>query len=125
MLRVGQLLCPADSTDRAEPFLGEEVRRMGSTTCPSRSSRADLDWTVLHAGKNAPIRAAGGHDVRLSSDSSGTGLGLATSLEEVGPVTGTDAGTEHGQAEQPEGQGTSTESSAERTARFERDALEF
>jgi len=101
---------------------------MGSTICPSRNSSADLDWTVLHAGKNAPIRAAAGVDVRLSSDSSGTGLGLATSLEEVGPVTGTDAGTEHGQADQPEGQGTSdatTESSTERSARFERDALEF
>lgn len=98
---------------------------MGSTICPSRNSSADLDWTVLHAGKTVPIRAAAGVDVRLSSDSSGTGLGLATSLEEVGPVTGTDAGTEHGQAEQPEGQGTSTESSAERSLRFERDALEF
>ncbi|WP_367320919.1 RNA polymerase sigma factor SigR [Streptomyces sp. HUAS ZL42] len=43
----------------------------------------------------------------------------------MGPVTGTDAGTEHGQAEQPEGQGNSAESSAERSARFERDALEF
>lgn len=98
---------------------------MGSTICPSRNSSADLDWTVLHAGKTVPIRAAAGVDVRLSSDSSGTGFGLATSLEEVGPVTGTDAGTEHGQAEQPEGQGTSTESSAERSLRFERDALEF
>ncbi|MGW5041438.1 sigma-70 family RNA polymerase sigma factor, partial [Streptomyces parvulus] len=34
---------------------------MGSTFCPRRSSsRADLDWTVLHATKTAPIRAAGG-----------------------------------------------------------------
>lgn len=99
---------------------------MGSTFCPSRSARADLDWTVLHAAKTAPIRAAGGPDRRLSSDSSETGLGLTTSLEEVGPVTGTDAGTEHGQAEQPEGQGdTRAESTAERSARFERDALEF
>jgi RNA polymerase sigma-70 factor (ECF subfamily) len=115
---------------------------MGSTFCPSRSSRADLDWTVLRAGKNTPVRTPGGQDVRpspaagqaaptegrLFSDSSGTGLGPATSLEEVGPVTGTDAGTDNGQAEQPEGQGTSdatAESSAERTARFERDALEF
>jgi RNA polymerase sigma-70 factor (ECF subfamily) len=98
---------------------------MGSTICPNRSSRPELDWTVLHAAKTAPVRAAAGVDVRLSSDSSGTGFGPATSLEEVGPVTGTDAGTDHGQAEQPEGQGTSTESSAERTARFERDALEF
>src|SRR6478609_8898256 len=123
MQSQGLLLCRADSTERAAPLVREEVRRMGSTFCPSRSSRADLDWTVLHAGKNAPIRAAGGHDVRLSSDSSGTGLGLATSLEEVGPVTGTDAGTENGQAEQPEGRGTSdatAETSAERTARFER-----
>ncbi|MFE2067110.1 RNA polymerase sigma factor SigR [Streptomyces sp. NPDC059467] len=43
----------------------------------------------------------------------------------MGPVTGTDAGTDNGQAEQPEGQGVGAESSAERTARFERDALEF
>ncbi|MEU6775427.1 RNA polymerase sigma factor SigR [Streptomyces sp. NPDC046759] len=47
----------------------------------------------------------------------------------MGPVTGTDAGTDNGQAEQPEGQGVSaeanSESTAERSARFERDALEF
>ncbi|NUV57822.1 sigma-70 family RNA polymerase sigma factor, partial [Streptomyces coelicolor] len=99
---------------------------MGSTFCPSRSARADLDWTVLHAAKTAPIRAAGGPDRRLSSDSGEAGLGLTTTLEEVGPVPGTDAGTEHGQAEQPEGQGdTRAESTAERSARFERDALEF
>jgi RNA polymerase sigma-70 factor (ECF subfamily) len=98
---------------------------MGSTFCPSRSSRADLDWTVLHATKTGPIGAAGGPDRVLSSDSGGIGFGPARNLEEVGPVPGTDAGTEHGQAEQPEGQGTSTETTAERTARFERDALEF
>jgi RNA polymerase sigma-70 factor (ECF subfamily) len=102
---------------------------MGSTFCPNRSSRADLDWTVLHAAKTAPIRAAGGPDRRLSSDSGGTGFGPARNFEEVGPVPGTDAGTEHGQAEQPEGQGisaeTTPESTAERSARFERDALEF
>jgi RNA polymerase sigma-70 factor (ECF subfamily) len=94
---------------------------MGSTYCPSRSSRADLDWTVLHAAKSGPVRAAAGMDRRLSSDSGGTGFGTAQTLEEVGPVTGTDAGTERGQAEQPEG----TETAAERSARFERDALEF
>jgi RNA polymerase sigma-70 factor, ECF subfamily len=103
---------------------------MGSTICPSRSSRADLDWTVLHAAKTAPIRAAGGPDRVLSSDSGGIGLGAARNHEEVGPVPGTDAGTEHGQAEQPEGQGTGAatsteESTAARSARFERDALEF
>ncbi|WP_189934034.1 sigma-70 family RNA polymerase sigma factor [Streptomyces sulfonofaciens] len=37
----------------------------------------------------------------------------------MGPVTGTDAGTDHGRAGQPE------ESAAERSARFERDALTF
>ncbi|SEE45380.1 RNA polymerase, sigma subunit, ECF family [Streptomyces sp. 3213] len=98
---------------------------MGSTFCPARSSRPDLDWSVLHATKATPIGAAGGPDRRLSSDSGGIGFGAARNLEEVGPVPGTDAGTEHGQAEQPEGQGTSTESTAERSARFERDALEF
>jgi RNA polymerase sigma-70 factor (ECF subfamily) len=98
---------------------------MGSTFCPSRSSRADLDWTVLHAAKTTSIRGAAGTGSRLSSNSGGTGFVAARNLEEVGPVTGIDAGTDNGQAEQPEGQGASTESTAERTARFERDALEF
>jgi len=98
---------------------------MGSTICPSRSSRTDLDWTVLHAAKATPIRGAAGTGRRLSSESGGTGFGAARNLEEVGPVTGIDAGTDNGQAELPEGQGISAESSAERTARFERDALEF
>ncbi|MFI9342320.1 RNA polymerase sigma factor SigR [Streptomyces sp. NPDC052773] len=47
----------------------------------------------------------------------------------MGPVSGTDAGTDNGQAELPEGQGisadTGAETTAERSARFERDALEF
>ena len=98
---------------------------MGSTYCPSRSSRADLEWTVLHAAKAAPIRAAAGTGRRLSSESSGSGFGLTRDLEEVGPVTGTDAGTDNGQAELPEGRGDGAESTAERSARFERDALEF
>lgn len=98
---------------------------MGSTACPSRSSRTDLDWTVLSAAKTTPIRGAAGTGRRLSSDSGGTGFGAAQHLEEVGPVTGIDAGTDNGQAELPEGQGVSAESTAERTARFERDALEF
>lgn len=98
---------------------------MGSTFCPSRSSRADLDWTVLHAAKTTPVRGAAGTGSRLSSNSGGTGFVAARNLEEVGPVTGIDAGTDNGQAEQPEGQGASVESTAERSARFERDALEF
>ncbi|UJA10374.1 sigma-70 family RNA polymerase sigma factor [Streptomyces collinus] len=98
---------------------------MGSTICPSRSSRTDLDWTVLHAAKTTPIRGAAGTGGVLSSETSGIGFGPARDLEEVGPVTGTDAGTDNGQAEQPEGRGDSAESTAERSARFERDALEF
>ncbi|GAA3296634.1 RNA polymerase sigma factor SigR [Streptomyces cinereospinus] len=105
--------------------VGEEVRRMGSTFCPGRSSRTDLDWTVLHAATTAPVRAAAGMDRRLSSDSGGTGFGPARIAEEVGPVTGNDAGTDNGQAELPEGRGNGAESTAERSARFERDALEF
>jgi RNA polymerase sigma-70 factor, ECF subfamily len=109
---------------------------MGSTICPSRTPRTELDWTVLPAARTAPIRAAADSGRVLSSDSSGTGFGPARNLEEVGPVTGTDAGTDNGQAEQPEGQGASAdtaaagqdrsaESTAARSARFERDALEF
>lgn len=102
---------------------------MGSTICPSRSSRADLDWTVLHAARTAPIRGAAGAGGVLSSETSRTGFGPARNLEEVGPVTGTDAGTDNGQAELPEGQSAgahaSDESSTERSTRFERDALEF
>jgi len=96
---------------------------MGSTICPQRSNTADLEWTVLHAGKTAPARALSGPDRqpaekrgRLFSDPSGSGFGSATSLEEVGPVTGTDTGTDDGRAE---------ETTAERNARFERDALGF
>jgi RNA polymerase sigma-70 factor (ECF subfamily) len=98
---------------------------MGSTVCPSRSSRTDLDWTVLTAAKTTPIRGAAGTGRRLSSESGDTGFGAARNLEEVGPVTGIDAGTDNGQAELPEGQGISAESTTERSARFERDALEF
>lgn len=96
---------------------------MGSTICPSRSNAADLEWTVLHAARTTPERAQGGSDRqpvskqgRLFSDSSGSGFGSATALEEVGPVTGTDTGTDDGRAQ---------ETSAERNARFERDALGF
>ena len=96
---------------------------MGSTICPRRSNAADLQWTVLHAAKTGAERAPAGHDRqpvskdgRLFSEASGSGLGPVTSLEEVGPVTGTDTGTDDGRAE---------ETAAERNARFERDALGF
>ncbi|MBD3555802.1 RNA polymerase sigma-70 factor (ECF subfamily) [Streptomyces sp. DSM 41269] len=96
---------------------------MGSTICPSRSNAADLEWTVLPAARTTSERTLGGGNRqavrkqgRLFSDASGSGLGSATSLEEVGPVTGTDTGTDDGRA---------PETPAERNARFERDALGF
>jgi RNA polymerase sigma-70 factor (ECF subfamily) len=89
---------------------------MGSVACPSRRA-TDLEWSVLPSTRTgAARRAAGGHR-RLSSDSSGT------TLEEVGPVTGTDA-EQPASAEGAEGRRT-TETTEERSARFERDALEF
>ncbi|QHV87460.1 RNA polymerase subunit sigma [Streptomyces sp. 604F] len=93
---------------------------MGSTICPSRERATDLEWSVLQA----PVRLGSGRDRRevqergLSSDSGGPAGGPATALKEVGPVTGTDAGSQD-VPEKPE------ETSAERTARFERDALAF
>lgn len=96
---------------------------MGSTICPSRSNAADLEWTVLPAARTTSERPLGGGNRqaapkqgRLFSEASGSGFGSATSLEEVGPVTGTDTGTDDGRA---------PETSAERNARFERDALGF
>lgn len=95
---------------------------MGSMICPSRSTATELEWTVLPAARTVPVRAPGGAnrkgpapEGRLFSDSSGSALGLATALEEVGPVTGTDTGTNEG----PE------ETESERNARFERDALGY
>ncbi len=89
---------------------------MGSVACTSRTSASDMERELLAAAKTAPIRAAGGPVGRLSSDSGRAGFGSATTLEEVGPVTGTDEGRT---------EDTATESTAERNARFERDALEF
>ena len=99
---------------------------MGSTMCPRRSDGTDLAWTVLAGGKPVPTvtvgageRTAPSTQGRLFSDSSGSAFGSATALEEVGPVTGTDAGTsgtDDGRAE---------ETTAERSARFERDALGY
>ncbi len=96
---------------------------MGSLACPARPHAADLEWTQAEAAQTAKIGAAGGPEGRLFSDSSGSASGPAPKLEEVGQVTGTDAGTEgvnEGEpAERPQ------ETAAERNARFERDALTF
>jgi RNA polymerase sigma-70 factor (ECF subfamily) len=99
---------------------------MGTTFCPTAERATGLDWTVLSQGKSGPVPAVGSvnrqapsQHGRLFSDSSGSALGSVTALEEVGAVTGTDAGTDDGRAEQSE------ETAAERNARFERDALGY
>ncbi len=99
---------------------------MGSIICPNRPGKTDLEWSVLHASRKSPDRTpddaymrTGASEGRLFSDSSGVALGPATSSEEVGPVTGTDAGAENGPTAESE------ETAAQRNARFERDALGF
>ncbi|AZQ73440.1 sigma-70 family RNA polymerase sigma factor [Streptomyces luteoverticillatus] len=90
---------------------------MGSIACPSRPHTADPGWAVLSMAEPAVAGAAGGPDRRLFSDSSGSGKDAAMLLEEVGPVTGTDA--------ENTASGRDAETTAERNARFERDALTF
>ena len=96
---------------------------MGSLACPARPHAADLDWRQLEAEQTAKIEAAGGPDRRLFSDSSGSASGTAAETEEVGQVTGTDAETDGVIEGEPAEQ--RQETSAERNARFERDALTF
>jgi RNA polymerase sigma-70 factor (ECF subfamily) len=88
---------------------------MGSVACPQRPRAADRDWATLALAGGVPAGAARAADRRLFSDSSGSGPGPVTASEEVGPVTGTDDGT----------QSTPHETEAQRSARFERDALTF
>ncbi|SCF66762.1 RNA polymerase, sigma subunit, ECF family [Streptomyces sp. DconLS] len=116
---MGSTVCPPAAHHRPS----EDA--LGAAPFESPQNSSELAWTVFHAPKAASIRGAAGTGRVLSSESSGTTLGPARDLEEVGPVTGTDAGTDNGQAEEPEGRGTSAEATAERSARFERDALEF
>ncbi|HEX5569153.1 MAG TPA: sigma-70 family RNA polymerase sigma factor [Streptomyces sp.] len=92
-----------------------------SRPAPSRgtpATAAEVDWATLKlAGPvgEAPAQAAGGADRRLFSDSSGSASGLVAASEEVGPVTGTDDTA----PQKP------VETEAERSVRFERDALAF
>nr|WP_229376132.1 sigma-70 family RNA polymerase sigma factor [Streptomyces spirodelae] len=92
---------------------------MGSVACPQRPRAADLDWATMALASGAKIQAAGGGDRRLFSDSSGSSFGLAATLEEVGPVTGTEGGSSAPQESQ------ASETVEQRSARFERDALAF
>ncbi|MYU52378.1 sigma-70 family RNA polymerase sigma factor [Streptomyces kasugaensis] len=91
------------------------------TACLARRA-ADLPWSPTEVPQHAMAGAAGAVDRRLFSDSSGSASGSVTALEEVGPVTGTDAGTDGTAEESP---ASRKESDAERNARFERDALTF
>lgn len=77
-----------------------------------RPQAAGLDWTVLPGPKRSLLQAAEGRDGRLFSDSSGSAFGAVTQSEEVGPVAGTD-------------EGHAEETTPERNARFERDALGY
>jgi RNA polymerase sigma-70 factor, ECF subfamily len=95
---------------------------MGSLACRARRQRA-LEWSQPKVAEIAKIEAAGGPDRRLSSDSSGSSFGPVTKFEEVGQVAGTDAETDGVAGAEPGGQ--PQESAAERSARFERDALSF
>lgn len=92
---------------------------MGSIACPSRPQTADPGWAGMGVDQSALAGAASAPDRRLFSDSSGSGPGAAVLLEEVGPVTGIDAGADDNRKREP------AESAAERNARFERDALTF
>jgi RNA polymerase sigma-70 factor, ECF subfamily len=84
---------------------------MVSAACRARDRAPQLAWSPF-----APLDATtvGGASARpISSDSSGPVGGTVSAFEEVGPVAGTDKGT------------TAEETTAERNARFERDALGF
>ncbi len=86
------------------------------TRTAEKSSRraAEVDWATLrlaaersHPRADVPFR-------RLSSEADESGTGLMTLSKEVGPVTGTDEDTHE-----------ETETTAQRNARFERDALGY
>nr|WP_277400409.1 sigma-70 family RNA polymerase sigma factor [Streptomyces marispadix] len=92
---------------------------MGSVACPQRPKAADLDWATVALAGGTATGAAPGMERRLFSDSGGSAVGLAGAPEEVGPVTGTEDGGNAGR----DSAGQETE--AERSARFERDALNY
>nr|WP_314171993.1 sigma-70 family RNA polymerase sigma factor [Streptomyces sp. DSM 40971] len=87
---------------------------MGPLACPQRPKAVDLDWATVALAGGTSNGAARGMERRLFSDSGGSATGLAGASEEVVPVTGTEDGGNAGQ-----------ETEAERSARFERDALNY
>jgi RNA polymerase sigma-70 factor (ECF subfamily) len=99
---------------------------MGSIQCPPRPQATGLERSRMVVAQSALPQAADGMDRRLSSDSSGSISGSAEALEEVGTVTGSEAGAE--ESREALDYSSSQESQEEETAkerhgRFERDAL--
>jgi RNA polymerase sigma-70 factor, ECF subfamily len=85
---------------------------MGPTACrpcPTETA-AEVDWAAARPPAEGSARTANAPGRRLSSESGEPVPGLRTVPEEVGPVSDTD-------------DGTNEETTAERNARFERDAL--
>lgn len=92
---------------------------MVSAECPARAEAPYLSWpkwpsTDKASRNSAPIPPG------ISSDGVGSAYGPVTIVEEVGPVSGNDDSP----SEVPEVQ-VAKESDVERSARFERDALEY
>ncbi len=85
---------------------------MGSIACPPRANAKApyVSWPEWSAAGRPPGASGARISSGISSETSGSATGLATVVEEVGPVTGTDE---------------AAETTAERNARFERDALAF
>jgi RNA polymerase sigma-70 factor (ECF subfamily) len=96
---------------------------MGSTTCQARAGAEYLSWPDWSAERGRTGAPGTPVPSGIASESSGTGFGPVTVLEEVGPVTGTDDTT--AEVTQAQSEARSKETDADRNARFERDALEF
>jgi RNA polymerase sigma-70 factor (ECF subfamily) len=105
---------------------------MVSVVCSTRAEAPYLSWPDWSsAGGGAAAGPPGGQFTSgIFSESGENTPGFSPVSEEVGPVTGTDNGTT-GEQPRPEDKahetprGAAQESSAERSVRFERDALAF
>jgi RNA polymerase sigma-70 factor, ECF subfamily len=96
---------------------------MGSLACHSRSQSPYMSygpWMTPAGSTKSQAKGASGilRPSGIFSETGEAAQGVATVVEEVGPVTGTENGTAD---EQPRAE----ESPQERSARFERDALSF
>ncbi|MBB0244628.1 sigma-70 family RNA polymerase sigma factor [Streptomyces alkaliphilus] len=103
---------------------------MGSTACPPRRSRetaATVDWATLRLAAEGSVRGAPAPGRRLFSETSVAATESATPAKEVGPVATTEG--ESGDGERTDvptdGSDVRSETPEERSARFERDALEY